>query len=101
MTSHSSSHPGLPVPDTSESGAVREPAERDIEVDGGHVDSLGLSQRLRRRLRRQAALYGSTSARDFLASLLELEGDGEDFYARAGDALDVSPEHLRALIEEA
>lgn len=88
-----------PRPDESEGGLDAETTSGGFGLDGSSVEPAGFSERLGRRLRRQARLYGSDSAREYLAKLIELEAGGEDFYDRAAGALGVSSEDLRRLIE--
>lgn len=99
MQSNADPNAESPLPDESEAGWDAADAAGDFGLDGARVEPSGVSERLGRRLRRQARLYGSDSSRAYLANLLELEDGGEDFYDRAAQALGVSSGDLRRLIE--
>ena len=99
MQSNVESHSGSPLPDEPETGSEAAGIAGEFGLDGAQVDPPGVSERLSRRLRRQAALYGPDTAKSYLASLLELESEEDDFYALADDALGVAPGSIRGLIE--
>ena len=99
MQSNVEPHSDSPLPDEPEAGTDAGRTPGGFGLDGALVDSEGVSERLGRRLRRQATLYGSDSAKEYLAKLLELDAGGDDFYDRADEALGVSTGCLRRLIE--
>ena len=99
MQSDVAPHSDSPLPDEPEAGPDTGNTPGAYGLDGALVDPEGVSNRLRRRLQRQAKLYGSDSAKAYLAKLLELEVGGEDFYDRAEAVLGVSSGSLRRLIE--
>lgn len=73
---------------------------RAFGLDGASQDRTDVSERLYRRLKREATMFGHEAVRPYLASLLELDADSEDFYAQAGDALGVEPESIQRVIED-
>lgn len=99
MQSNVEPHAEAPLPDEPEAGSDAEDTVGGFGLDGARVEPSGVTERLGRRLRRQAKLYGSDSSRAYLAKLLELEVGGEDFYDRAAEALGVTSGDLRRLIE--
>ena len=99
MQSNVESHAEPPLHDEPEAGSAAESTPGGFGLDGSSVEPAGVSERLGRRLRRQAKLYGSDLAKEYLAKLLELEEGGEEFYDQAAQALGVSAGNLRRLIE--
>ena len=99
MQANVESHPGAPLPEEPEEGADATGPEGAFGVDGTLLEQTGVSSRLDRRLRRQSALYGQETARRYLAKLLELDAEQDDFYGQADSALGVAPGSIRRLIE--
>ena len=77
-------------------GRASEPA---FGLDGASQDRMDVSERLYRRLKREAAMYGHEAVQPYLASLLELDAEAEDFYARVGEALGVEAGRIQRVIE--
>ena len=72
---------------------------RAFGLDGASQDRMDVSERLYRRLKREAAMYGHEAVQPYLASLLELDAEAEDFYARVGEALGVEAGRIQRVIE--
>ncbi len=100
MQSSVESQSGAPLPEEPESGAEAAGNEGAYGLDGALLDDGGVSARLDRKLRRQAALYGREAASRYLAKLLELDAGQDDFFDRADEALGLAPGSVCRLIEE-